>query len=764
MKKRMMKVLALVTGTLISMSCSNDSEGSLPSVNPDTTIVQTHLAAYDGQSQNAESDTDITDMKAFLFQKGTLTEIYELGASSPDNHKIQIDSRTGNLYVVAYAGGSIPTDDLLSKSLSEENWKSSIVHMNGRHAQFYTGVVALETTSSPNNTATVTLKRGLARFDLTVNTTEVTSVNSVTLKNIARSAYAFPQDGIISPAEANRKDTTVVFTEPITDAQEGIIYAYEQENTNIEISVTALIGGRETTLTKQFDGPLKRNTIYTVTVRQNQIDIQLSTSLEDWENGSNTELIPGLDSRLTIDQTLSQLTEDMQVTDEGSTLIFPHGAAEVLLAVDCDDELEVLPTSGYPVTVEPVAQTRGLEGKNLFRIRKALYAPGMAAEEMTLQFHRKGLDNSYPEDGIRLVLQANPVQIEGLLTFDTETYTHRFDRYIDNELGTFTLPDDKQLSVEFAGNEDSWLKLELREGTDNVYRVLAGWKPNDPTANGRIQEGKLVISNKADGTEREEYLVSRRNYGLPVTWLHGVWWCKYNARGNSRSFDDQVLSSADPAAMTGQTVFQYLETCTAEEYYDLWGWAYQGDSGKGLRVINRDGTAVLDGFATGQTVHMNRLSPTALAPEGYEVPSMEEFNRVFDATDYVWVMWNGTHELKNPWEGHSRIQRTQKRRNDIVVDSLALTDLIYIAMKSPDFPQYEPVVWYGPAAQWNDSGIYHGHYNNILFTVYEPGGKGWYFNGSMAGLYLTQNGAGNNDTRILRFKKSPVEYIYGVEE
>lgn len=33
----------------------------------------------------------------------------------------------------------------------------------------------------------------------------------------------------------------------------------------------------------------------------------------------------------------------------------------------------------------------------------------------------------------------------------------------------------------------------------------------------------------------------------------------------------------------------------------------------------------------------------------------------------------------------------------------------------------------------------------------------------MAGLYLTKNGAGVNDTRILRFKKSPVEYIYGEE-
>ena len=316
--------------------------------------------------------------------------------------------------------------------------------------------------------------------------------------------------------------------------------------------------------------------------------------------------------------------------------------------------------------------------------------------------------------------------------------------------------------MEFEEGEDPWLKLERREGTDNVYRVLAGWKPNDPTANGRVQEGRLVISH-TDGSQREEYLVSRRNYGLPVTWLHGVWWCKYNAKGNSRSFDDQVLSSADPAVQAGQTVFQYLGSCTAEEYYDLWGWAYQGDSGQGLRVVNQNGTAVLDGFRTGQTVHMNKLAPTTLAPDGYEVPSMEEFNRLFDATDYVWVMWSGSHVLKNPWEGHSKILREQKRRNDVTVDGLAVSDLIYVAMKSPDFPQYEPVVWYGPAAQWNAAGIYHGHYNNILFTVYEPGGKGWYFNGSMAGLYLTQNGAGNNDTRILRFKKSPVEYIYGTD-
>lgn len=72
------------------------------------------------------------------------------------------------------------------------------------------------------------------------------------------------------------------------------------------------------------------------------------------------------------------------------------------------------------------------------------------------------------------------------------------------------------------------------------------------------------------------------------------------------------------------------------------------------------------------------------------------------------------------------------------------------------------VVWYGPGAQWNTSdGIRHnGHHNNILFGVHSPQGQGWFIAGGMENLYLHKNGAGNNDTRILRFKKSDVEYIY----
>ena len=94
---------------------------------------------------------------------------------------------------------------------------------------------------------------------------------------------------------------------------------------------------------------------------------------------------------------------------------------------------------------------------------------------------------------------------------------------------------------------------------------------------------------------------------------------------------------------------------------------------------------------------------------------------------------------------------------------MQMADVLYARMWSPDFPDCEPVVWYGPGAQWNAEGIKHsGHYNNILFAVCSPEGSGWFFSGAMNALYLQKNGAGTKDTRILRFKKSPVEYIYGV--
>ena len=80
-------------------------------------------------------------------------------------------------------------------------------------------------------------------------------------------------------------------------------------------------------------------------------------------------------------------------------------------------------------------------------------------------------------------------------------------------------------------------------------------------------------------------------------------------------------------------------------------------------------------------------------------------------------------------------------------------------------PEHEGITWYGASAQWNSDGIRHAdHYNNILFAMSSATGQGWYIAGGLDNLYLNKNGAGANNSRVLRFKKSPVEYIYGYLE
>lgn len=752
--------ITVLLATLLMLNACSDEHTNEYFADNSHTLLRVSLSHFstEGQAQPVSGETRIERMDAYLFEDGILTEYHpQLIAESENSYKLDLQRRAGALYVLANAEtGLVPEIGLLTEV---DFCQQTLTVADGHVQPFLTGQIKL--TGQAVSSIPLTLKHGTARLDFRIRVAGSFSVHQFGVRSAAKQTFVLPQTDIQTPPGAEKEDILLTFDQGLKQDSAAIMYLYEQANPDLKVYVKAEMDGTTYEMEQPLPEVLKRNTIYTITLRKDLSGAHLV--VEEWAKGEDTELIPSLDSRLTVDRSASQLPDDVQVADGGSTLIFPHNATEVLLAVDCDDELEMLPLEGYPLTVEPVTQTRGIAGKNLFRIRKLLYPPGHASDEACLQFHRKGLDNSYPEDHIRLVLQANPTQMEGLLDFDLQNYTHCFDHYIDNELATITLPEGKEIFAEFNEGEDPWMKIAPQEEGSNVYRVLAGWKPNDPTANGRVQEARIVIRNKADGSAREAYTVSRRNYGLPVTWLHGVWWCKYNARGNSKSFDDQILSSDDPAVKVGTTVFNYLRDCTIDEFYDLWGWAYQGGRTQGMQVVVQDSVAVLDGFTTSGNTHMNKLEPTTLAPDGYEVPSMEEFNRMFDATDYIWVMWNGTHTLKNPWEGHSKIQREQRRRNDLVIDELALSDLIYIAMKSPEFTQYEPVVWYGPSAQWNTSGIYHGHYNNILFTVYSPTGSGWYFNGSMAGLYLTQNGAGVHDTRILRFKKSPVEYIYGEE-
>ncbi len=752
----------LLAGALLT-ACSEKENPQIPQAPPsEPPVVSVRLADYHQSGASLDGENALTDLGACLFEDGVLTRVYEAPDPADGSWDLALDRYAGVLYLVANVSGQIDLSEALEQGMTEAEWLKRTVSVAGERPQhFFSGRVNLEDAAATPGQLSAALTRGVARFDLRIRTAGIAEVRSITLTNTAQAAYLFPGSGSLSPAAVSLKDASVRFDMPLTADTPAIAYLYEQTGADLGVSVEAVIDGVRHTLEGVLPRDIGRNRIYSLTLRKGIVDTEARLTVEAWGDGGESALQPDLETRLTVDAERSELPSGVRIEVGGTGLVLPHAEREVLLAVRSDVQLELEPVSAPLLEIAAEPATAGDFGSvNRFRIRKGFYTPDMAPEEVELRFRRKGLAMTYPEDRLTLRLEANPIRLEGDLTFADGNTVCDFGRYVDNELGRLTLPDDRELSVEFDAGEDHWLKVEPAEEGSRVWRVVGGWRPNDPTADGRQQSARLVIRSAATG-ECEVYTVVRRNWGLPVTWFHGVWWCKYNARGRSRNFEDQILVPQDPAAAAGQSVQNYLMSCSPEEFRALWGWAYQGDSGVGMQVVDLEGVPSMEGFTTGSKTHINKLPADALAPDGYELPSMEEFNRVFDATDYVWVMWSGSHKLRNPWEGHADVRRTQTRRNGIAVGSLELNDLLVLAFSSPDFPGYEALTWYGPGAQWNQAGIVHSnHCNNMLFAVHSPAGSGWYITGGMANLYLTQNGAGNNDTRIVRFKKSPVEYIY----
>lgn len=741
------KYLFAILTVLVSFTAVSCTDEEIPSSQDgDTPVILPKVSSYNGGGNiyDDKDDKDIDVLNAYLFEDGIMTQVFN---NIDPGQGIKLNNNKGHLYMVANL--DMDSNSMYYLGMSEEEWLVlRVIHKDGINLGYMSGAVDL----SKSTNGILQMSRGVARIDVAVG--QDVAVQDIYFKNIAQQSFLNRQPTVVSPEGTDINDVHVVLDSPVTESRAGIAYLCEQASDNIYVVITAIVDGETVRKEVKMPSALKRNSVYTINVFKASVEADVTLSVTDWENGGGFDVAPN-QGGLSVDVDNTVFPYGTEVAESRKSIVLPYRAADFVLAIDCDDELEFITDPELPMTVERINGVEAV-GKNMFRITKGIWRPGMNDVRRKLMFHRKGLNENYPDDGIEVLLSSNPVKVQGMFHFVDAT-EFDFGKYIDNEVGRLTVPEDKSVVIEYEDGEGEWVKLEKVEG--GVLRVIAGWRPNDITANGRVQKAKIVITNIADGSEREEYTIARRNWGLPVTKLNGVWWCKYNARGNSKDFADQILSSDDPAVKAGKTLYDYLRDCTAEEYYDLWKWQYQGESTQGKQVIDDNGVLKLEGYGP-SSVHINKVDPKTFAPDGYEMPTHENFNRIFESKeDYVWIMWDGGHT--SPWNGGTNIQRRQRRRNDVVVGTVQATNLIYISMYNQSQSEYEPIVWYGASGQWNNDGIMHnGHYNNMLWAMYSEAGTGWLFNGGMGNLYLTKNGAGNNDSRLVRFKKSDVEYIY----
>lgn len=694
----------------------------------------------------------VSEMKACLFQNGLLTKVYkDLQTTDNLEYSLGVNRLSGTLYMLADTEQLIDWNNLQPQSVTEEEWlQMAASSENGQPHPFWTGKVSLDSLTSGKQTLSVNMKRGVARFDLLVRGTAI-SVHRLTLKNVRQQGYLFEQNAVSSPKDVTSDDWVCEFAAPLQKDSVGVAYVYEQKNPELMVSVDVSIAGRSYTLEEYLMEDVKRNTVYTLTVRKELLTEELRLEIEEWNKEGDIALTPDLNSTIHFDVESLVLPEGVSVNAGRDVMTLPASALDFELQIDCDNELEWINDPSLPFVVEPVGTT--WQDANRFRLRKPLLPPGYPEEEALVRFRRKGLQGVYDEDSLKIVLLANPIQLEGELAFGKDDYLCDFARYVDNELGRMTLPEGYELLARFQ-NEDTWIKVEQVSARSNTYRVVGGWRPNDLKADGREQMATLVVRRISDGNETESYQIKRRNYGLPVTKMNGVWWCKYNAIGNSRSFDDQILVPQDPAAKAGKTVLEYLNTCTSDEYMRLWNRsAYIGDTGIGMEAVAEGGTVKLSGWKN-PSVNMGQLDAKALAPDGYEMPAIEYYDRIFNGG---WGMrfdrTDGYYTVQSPWEGRAHVYTLSGSRTDLFVGDVQLPELFHAEVyNKTNGVKDECVTFYGPGAQWGSGGVNH---NKIVIACYSPENNGWFHAPGLRRQFI-----GKENSRIIRFIKSPVEYIY----
>lgn len=294
-KMTTVKTIAFAAAMALGLSsCSERVETPATPGSPVLTpVVKAQLAAFEGAGQTLEGENTLTDLRACLFVDGTLTKVYTLPVAPDTGHGLQLERHAGTLYVVANTEGLLDLDALQESRLSEEEWKKIAVTTAGEApARFFSGSISLDGLENTQTELPVTLRRGVARFDLQIRTAGAASVRSITLRNAARSAYLFPVAGDLSPEAVSRADASATITEPLTQDTPAVLYAYEQENDNLTVEIVAEIDGQVKTLTRQLGMALERNKIYTLTVRKDVIDVSLDLSFDEWEPGGDTELTP----------------------------------------------------------------------------------------------------------------------------------------------------------------------------------------------------------------------------------------------------------------------------------------------------------------------------------------------------------------------------------------------------------------------------------------------------------------------------------------
>ena len=738
MKKK--RIILYALGGLLLAGCTRETM-SVPSVSEGEIIAR--VSVDDLEGNGIEQDARILTIQGYRFEGEVLKEIITSFRAGEDGSYIfQPQRAEGEICLLANAGKVRN----LQEVLPDVTTKSEFLKLSADKDELASeeGGLAMSGWMNPNGISSgkseVSLRRSVSRIDLSSFDKGV-KVHRVTVSHIYRQGYLNGQESVETPDGASTYDFRKEYV-AFENGSECLFYLPEQTNNKLQVEILASFDGAQHRLETSLPAAIRRNVVYTLSVYGRGGNLSVSVTEDNWQAGGETE--SGLQLNGLVDVDASRLSEGVRVNLSRDTVFIPYTRS--------DSHLVLLGESGADVEIEGqvdgvVVQRvagRGLQPIADISVSTSMRMPGTEEEYIYLEVYRQ---NVYA-GRVVLVVEPSPIRLEGQIKLNEQGICD-FDRYVEGELGRLTLPAGKIAGMEFDSGTSRWIKLAPDGET---YRIVGGWKPNDPQADGRVQEGRLVISD-ADGKNREVYVIRRRNWGLPVVNINGTWWCKYNLRGNVKTFSDQILAGTDPAKEIDLAT--YLSTCDENELLHLLGYQYQAGYPDGYPLKHNETAFYYEGMRN-SAENFGLLSSEEMAPEGYQIPDYDDYAFFTRNTDFN-LGGQGTHTYRNAAGQELTVTITERE--------VSFEGHLYGVIAFYEF-QYEGARWVlcGLGHQWNTTPgsiarmslllATHGHSSNTWvmegYAHTEKPGENWL-------KYVPQN---NTKTRTIRCIKKPVEYIY----
>lgn len=741
MKNNWLKHMGAATlGLLLLAGCTRPDDTGTPSGN---TALRVRLTPEGMTDAPSAPDATIGAVTACRFEQEILREVIAGAANDDGTHTFRLTGLEGDLRFVATGDnrllddlqtGVTSLDDFLARTATTEALTEGTLTMTG----------ALTLPDELPATMTASLRRSVARIDIATAESGV-AVNQVTIRGLADRGYINALPVPATPDGAERIDFRKDYaSEPLTNASATLLYVCEQTGPAPTVELIATFGGGQHRMTATLPATLERNRIYTLRVHGAGASATVTVETDGWESGEATDSSPA--RKGLVDTEASVLPDGVTVNETCDTVRVDYLGADfrLVLRAEADSQIDITGNiRDVTASVEPL--TRSLQPVAAVTIASTRRLPNEARAYLYLDVHRGDLYSGR----VVVVFEPNPILFEGL-TFDEQSLCD-FGRYVDGEVGRIVLPEGKIATLAFAEGEDPWLKLAEGDAP-NALRLVAGWKPNDPKADGRTQEGRIVISD-ADGSHAESYTLQRINWGLPVVKIGGNWWCKYNLRGDATNFADQIAIANDPAE--DDALADHLAACDADELLLLMGDQYQGGNRQGL-PLRHNGTAFYYEGMQSSGQNFGTLDPTAMAPDGYRVPDYDDY-AFFAGSDNYNIGGVGTRSYTN-------------RNGDPITVRIIEREARFFGQRYGTVAFYEFTtdegVWVldGLGHQWDTTP---GNISSmmLLLATHSGNSSSWIMEGYAQSVKPNQNwlkfvGQNATKTRVLRCIKTPVEYIY----